>query len=145
VALRQAGNHTKTKKNRWQNEARFSFGKIHQVANVGQLHLGTNYHFAFNKKRNKNNSFYTGAYLKYWDYYNRLTEVHFYNIAPYIAAGRQWHLKQVTIDARINQTISIISWSGMEGTKPGSAWFLSPWPEFISVLPTFTLTVSYKI
>lgn len=130
---------------RWHSEARISLGKIHQVAFVGQLHAGTNYHFMYTSKNNTGNSFYLGGYLKYWDYSNVLTSIHFHNVSPYLAAGRQWHIKRWMIDARLNQTICIVSWSDIENSGVGSSWYLSPWPGFIKVLPTAGLTIAYKI
>ncbi len=125
-------------------EGRLSLSNIHQVAFVGQFHLGTNYYF-LNSKLSKNNmGWYIGGYAKYWDFYNRQTDIHFHNISPYISAGYTFSAKRLQVDLRINQTLAVYSWSSLEHTKGNAAWMFSPWPEFISVIPTITLTMLYK-
>lgn len=128
----------------WRTEARLSLGNIHQVAFVGQLHFGANCHFIFKHEESKNQGLYSGMFLKYWDYYNRLTTVHFHNISPYLTAGYLWNRNRFMFDIRVNQTVAVHSWTSLEDTKSGTDWFFSPWPEFIQVLPTFSFTIGYK-
>jgi hypothetical protein len=129
----------------WRTETRLSLGNIHQVAFIGQLHIGANYHFLFKQEKSKNHGLYSGVFLKYWDYYNRLTTVHFHNISPYLTAGYLWDKKKFMFDIRINQTVAVHSWTNLEDTKAGTDWFFSPWPEFIQVLPTLNFTIGYRL
>ena len=125
-------------------ETRISLGNIHQVARVGQWHIGMNY-YVFRKLNRAPRNMYAGLFFKFWDYYNRLTKVHFLNISPYISIGYRWDMDPIFLDFRLNQTIAIVSWSSLEHTSPGSAWFFSPWPAFMPVLPTITFTVGWKL
>lgn len=125
-------------------EARFSIGNIHQVASVAQFHLGINFFISGDSKKWYSN-FYSGVFFKFWDYHNRLTEIHFYNIAPYIPIGCQLKFDSVILDFRINQAIAVYSWSNLEHSSGGIDWFFSPWPEFIPVLPSLTFSIDYKI
>lgn len=125
-------------------EGRLSLSNIHQVAFVGQFHLGTNYYFQKSKLSKDEMGWYIGGYAKYWDFYNRQTDIHFHNISPYISAGYTFAAKRLLLDLRINQTLAVYSWSSLEHTKGNAAWMFSPWPEFIPVIPTITLTISYK-
>jgi hypothetical protein len=128
---------------RLQTETRLSLGNIHQLAFVGQLHAGVNYHFLLDEEKSRNRGIYAGAFVKYWDYYNRLTHVHFHHLSPYLTLGYQFNRNPWMLDLRLNQTVMIHSWSSMENTSSGTSWFFSPWPAFIPVLPTFSLTLGY--
>lgn len=122
-------------------ETRLALGNIHQIAFVGQLHAGTNYFFF----KRKSYGFYGGGFLKFWDYYNRHTKIHFYNIAPYLAIGFWKEIKQsVLVDVRLNQTIAVHSWSSLDNSASGTDWFFSPWPKFLAVLPLLTVTVGWR-
>ncbi|MBN1543785.1 hypothetical protein JW992_16700 [candidate division KSB1 bacterium] len=121
-------------------ETRVAIGNIHQVARVSQVHLGGHYFPLQNSARF--NSFYVGGYVKFWDYTNRLTKVHFYNLSPYAAIGYRIEFKPLLLDLRLNQTIAVHSWSSLEHSSAGTAWFFSPWPEFLAVMPSLTLTVA---
>jgi hypothetical protein len=125
-------------------EGRLSLSNIHQVAFVGQFHLGTNYYFHKGKINNSKMGWYIGGFAKYWDFYNRQTDIHFHNISPYIGAGYTFSAKRFLVDLRINQTLAVYSWSSLAHTKGNAAWMFSPWPEFIPVIPTISLTISYK-
>ena len=125
-------------------EGRLSLSNIHQVAFVGQFHLGTNYFLQKNKVSEGKKGWYVGVYAKYWDLYNRLTQVHFHSISPYLSLGFMKAKSRFLFDFRLNQTLAVYSWSSLEYTRAGIDWMLSPWPEFIRVLPTLTCTVSYK-
>jgi hypothetical protein len=124
-------------------ESRASIGNIHQVAFVGQLHAGINYYFTNYERNRLNRGIYAGAYLKYWDYTNRLTKIHFYNISPYLNLGYQWNQNRLSYDLRLSQTFAIHSWTSMDATLPGTAWFFSPWPKFIPILPLVSFTIGY--
>jgi len=126
-------------------EGRISLSNIHQVAFVGQIHLGTNYFFQKNKTNIDDNGWHLGGYTKYWDFYNRQTKVHFHNICPYFTVGYTFNAKRLLFDFRINQTVAVLSWSSLEHTRGNIAWMLSPWPEFIPVLPTISITINYKL
>lgn len=130
---------------KFQPEARLSLGSIHQVASVKQFHLGINYHLFYRERQSKNKGLYAGLFLKYWDYGNKLTDVHFFNVSPYAAVGHQWNKNRWMFDLRLNQTIAVHSWTSLEDTQSGTAWFWSPWPEYIAVLPTVNLTIGYRI
>ncbi len=126
-------------------EGRLSLSNIHQVAFVGQFHLGTNYFLQKDKILNGQKGWYVGGYAKYWDFYNRLTHIHFHNISPYLTLGYMKAKSRFLFDFRLNQTLAVYSWSSLEYTRAGIDWMLSPWPEFIPILPTPTLTVCYKL
>lgn len=124
-------------------EARFSWGNTHQIARVAQLHLGMNYFILKNSNKSFNN-FYIGSFLKFWDYYNRLTKIHFYNIAPYLTIGYLFQLEPILLDIRINQTFAVYSWSTLKHSSAGTDWFFSPWPEFLSVMPSLTFSIAWE-
>jgi hypothetical protein len=126
-------------------EGRLSLSNVHQVAFVGQFHLGSNYYLQKNKISKGKKGWYVGAYAKYWDFYNQLTNIHFHNISPYLSLGYTKAMDRFLFDFRLNQTLAVYSWSSLEHTRGNADWMLSPWPEFIPVLPTFTFTVSYRI
>ena len=126
-------------------EGRFSLSNIHQVAFVGQFHLGTNYFLQKNKTLNGKKGWYVGGYAKYWDFYNKETDIHFHSISPYLSLGYMKAKGRFLFDFRLNQTLAVCSWSSLEHSQAAADWMLSPWPEFISVLPTITCTVSYKL
>ena len=122
-------------------ETRLALGNIHQIAFVGQLHAGTNYFFF----KRKSYGFYGGGFLKFWDYYNRYTKIHFYNIAPYVSVGFWKEVKRfILIDVRLNQTIAVHSWSSLEHSSSGTDWFFSPWPKFLAVMPSLTVTLGWR-
>lgn len=123
-------------------ELRFSVGNVHQVATVTQLHLGSNWFF--NQQKDKT-GFYAGAFFKYWQYHNRLTKIDFENISPYITVGNKWIVNNYFIDIRLNQSIATYSWSSKENTKAGTSWSLSPWPDFIRILPMAALTIGILV
>lgn len=124
-------------------EARFSVGNIHRVARVWQVHAGMNY-FPLTRHKQWFRNIYIGGFCKFWDYYNRLTKVNFYNIAPYVTAGYLFQTKAMLFDVRLNQTVAVYSWSDLEHSSAGMAWFFSPWPAFIPVMPSLTFTVGWK-
>jgi len=125
-------------------ETRISLSNIHQIAFVGQIHLGYNRFLKNNTDLENGKGWYFSAYLKYWDFYNRHTKIHFHNICPYISLGHNWELNRFIFDFRLNQTLAVASWSSLENTRGNTAWMLSPWPEFIRVLPTMSFTFAYK-
>lgn len=126
-------------------EGRLSLSNVHQLAFVGQFHLGSNYFFQKNKISKGKKGWYLGAYAKYWDFYNQLTQIHFHNISPYLSLGYMRTMNRFLFDIRLNQTVAVYSWSSLDHTRANTDWMLSPWPEFIPVLPTITFTVSYRI
>lgn len=126
-------------------EGRLSLSNVHQVAFVGQFHLGSNYFVQRKKVSNGQKGWYFGAYIKYWDFYNQLTHIHFHNISPYLSLGYMKEMNRLLFDFRLNQTLSVLSWSSLAYTKANADWMLSPWPEFIKVLPTITFTVSFRV
>jgi hypothetical protein len=130
---------------RWQIEARLSLGSVHQVAFVGQIHWGIDYNMLYRQDQAENKGLYAGMFLKYWDFCNKLTRVHFHNVAPYLTTGYRWDVNRWLFDLRLNQTIAVHSWASLDDTKSGTAWFLSPWPELIRVIPTLSFTVGYKL
>jgi hypothetical protein len=87
---------------------------------------------------------YGGLFCKVWDFYNKQTEVHFSNAAPYLSVGCRFDIRRFYIDTRLNQTFTVLSWCSLEHTRPGIGWFLSPWPGFIPILPTLTCTVGWS-
>jgi hypothetical protein len=110
---------------------------------VGQLHAGINHSFFSGSGDGPFSGLYAGLYLKYWDYHNRLTKKDFHNISPYVAIGFKWTMNRLSADLRMNQTTVVYSWSDLEATRPGASLFLSPWPEFIRVLPMISCTLAY--
>jgi len=123
-------------------ESRLSLGYVNKLAFAGQLHAGSNY-FLFRKLNIKPQNLYIGGFFKLWDYYNRYSKVHFFNLCPYLTLGYQKQISRLFYDIRLNQTLFIYSWSSLEHTSPGHDWFLSPWPAFIPILPTFTFTFGW--
>ncbi|MBN2413104.1 hypothetical protein JXQ31_15565 [candidate division KSB1 bacterium] len=123
-------------------ESRLALGYVNKLAFTGQLHAGSNY-FLFRKLNIRPKNLYIGGFIKFWDYYNRYTKVHFLNLSPYLTLGYRKQIGRLFYDIRLNQTIFVYSWSSLEHTSPGHDWFFSPWPAFIPVLPTFTFTIGW--
>ena len=73
------------------------------------------------------------------------TKVHFYNLVPYLSIGYWIETKPLFFDFKINQTITIYSWSSLPHTSAGADWFFSPWSSFVPVLPTITFTVGWEL
>lgn len=124
-------------------ETRFAAGNIHQIARVVQWHLGMNY-FPLKKNHRWFNDFYLGGFFKFWDYTNRYTKIHFYNIAPYLTLGYLFDLKPIFVDVRLNQTVAVYSWSNLKHSSAGMDWFLSPWPKFLPVMPSLTFSLAWR-
>jgi hypothetical protein len=126
-------------------EARVAMGPLHKVASVNQLHAGTIVHPFLKNEGSELVRIYGGAFAKVWDYHNRLTDIHFFNLSPYVVIGYQHNIHRWMIDLRMNQTLAIVSWTSLENTKQGASGFFSPWPELIKVLPTVTCTIGYRL
>ena len=126
-------------------ECRLILGNIHQVATVGQLHAGVNHHFFTGSGDFSGGGLYAGLYIKYWDYHNRLTKKDFHNVSPYVAVGYKWIRNRISTDLRLNQTTVVYSWTDLEATRPAASVFLSPWPEFVRILPTVTCTIAWRL
>lgn len=124
-------------------ETRFAAGNIHQISRVVQLHAGLNY-FLFTHSGKWSDDFYIGGFIKFWDYYNRLTKIHFYNIAPYLTFGYVFDLNRVLVDVRMNQTVAVYSWSSLIHSSAGMDWFFSPWPEFLPIMPSLTVSLAWR-
>ena len=125
-------------------EARLSISKPNQISFVPQIHLGYNSfilkHFGISKA-----NMYTGGFVKYWDYYNTETKVHFHNIVPYFTIGYMWTNKSnIFYDLRLNQTLYAISWSSQEHSEGSSEFFLSPMKEWIPVMPMLSFNIGYR-
>ncbi|RLD52115.1 MAG: hypothetical protein DRI97_14855 [Bacteroidetes bacterium] len=126
-------------------ETRVAMGSLHQVASVNQLHAGIIVHPFLKNKGSELVRIYGGAFAKVWDYHNRLTDIHFYNLSPYAVIGYHCNFNNWMVDLRMNQTLAIVSWTNLENTKQGASAFFSPWPELIKILPTFTCTIGYRL
>lgn len=124
---------------RWAAETRLSLGNVNKLAFVGQLHAGGYYFLPSGR-----HDFYAGGFLKFWDYYNRLTEIHFLNLAPYAVIGYQYNWPRFFVDIRLNQTIAIFSASTLEHSSPGASWFFSPWPGFMPIMPALSFGIGYR-
>jgi len=127
-----------------QTEGRLSLGRANRAIFIGQFDVGVNYFLRNSLKDNNNKGLYSGVFLKYWDYYNQLTSIHFHNISPYITLGYRWNKNRWLFDLRVKQTIAVHSWTSLEHTKSGTAWFFSPYPELIRVLPVLNFTIGFK-
>lgn len=127
---------------RFCTEIRFAWGDLHQISTLTQIHAGI-MAFPFYGTGKNFGGTCAGIFLKWADYYNHLTQIHFDHIIPYISAGYRFYLSPLYLDLRLNQTFAILSWSDLPYTSSSTAWFFSPWPEFIPVLPTLYLSVSY--
>lgn len=125
-------------------ETRFAAGNIHQIARVVQWHIGMNY-FLLKDSDKWFRNFYPGGFVKFWDYYNRLTKIHFDNIAPYFTLGYLFDMHSILVDVRINQTVAVSTWSSLKHSSAGTDWFFSPWPQFLSVMPSLTISLGWKI
>lgn len=123
-------------------ELRLVLGKPNRLAFVPQLHLG---HAWFPWHSNRSGGFYLGPFIKLWDYYNSATEIHFFNLAPYAAFGWQFTAGRWILDLRLSQTLFVFSCSTLEHSSPGIGWALSPWPDFLPVIPLLSCTVSFRL
>jgi len=125
-------------------EGRLSISKPNQISFCPQIHFGYNSFLLKHFKVSELN-FYTGGFLKYWDYYNTKTKTHFHNIVPYFTIGYMWTMKNnIFMDLRLNQTLYAFSWSSLEHSEGGSEWFLSPMKELTPILPMFSFNVGYR-
>ncbi len=125
-------------------EIRVATGKSNRLAWVHQIHAGA-YCNVLRAIGWSDQQWYIGGFIKGWDYYNTLTEIHFFNIAPYAVLGYKKQRGRFFVDARLAQTAAVLSSSSLEHTQPRADWFLSPWPSFMPVLPTLTINVGYVL
>jgi len=138
------GNLTWFPESRHAWELRMARGHIHPISTVAQIHAGRLV-FPWSDQLNWKRGLYGAVFAKAWSYRNTATEVRFNHAAPYLAAGYFKSGKRFSFDLRINQTLAIVSWSSLAHTQPGSALFLSPWPAFLPVIPTVTLSVGVPL
>jgi len=125
-------------------ETRLALGKPHKLAFVPQLHAGFLY-YPWHRWEFLPHQLYCGTFLKFWDYYNTLSQIHFCNLGNSFVIGYRLPIRSFFADFRINQTTAVLSWSSLENTGIGTDWCFSPWPSFFPVIPTFTLTVGYQL
>ena len=155
-------------------ELRLAFGSANQIMFISNIHIGYNFFpfdLIFNKTklkrqiekcRNKSKfynkfknslsifdptekGFYFGGYIKYFDIYNILTEIHFFNIMPYVAIGYVFEIGKIFFDIRISQTLCSLSWSNLSHTLPGFSHYFSPAPALTPILPGISLIFGYLI
>lgn len=108
-------------------EVRTAFGASHANTFIPQLHIGYNRYFLDQR-------LFTGLYLRYFDNYNTLTNVHFFNLSPYLTVGTRWQVAgPVSMDARIGWDFASVSWSSLEHSQGVAGFILLP--------PTFALNL----
>lgn len=131
-------------------ESRFSTGAIDETFYSTQFHIGYSYSFMnFFKQRNNKDTLamglYAGIFVKFLDIYNKLTNVHFGHIVPYITIGYQFDvIENVFIDIRAVQSFAIISFSNLDHSNSGTDFFFSHIPEMVDYHPCISIDIGYR-
>jgi hypothetical protein len=127
-------------------EARLILGSPHGLdfSFMPQLHAVYNFFLRDPEKQGRNNGFYLGANLRFWDMYYRTSRNHYFNLAPAVDAGYMWNPGKLFIDLRANQMFAVLTWSNQEHTSPAVKFFLSPIPEFSPVVGFVSVNVGYR-
>jgi hypothetical protein len=130
-------------KNYYNLETRLTIGQSNPYNFVPQIQFGYNY-FLIAKIKSNENGFYIGGFLRYWDYINRYNSSNLQNITTNFTLGYMWKKSNIIFDLRLNQPITIFSFSNIEHTKPKFELNLSSMPYFLPIMPALSLNIGYK-
>jgi len=123
-------------------ETRLTYGKSNEYNRIPQVQFGWNF-FIFDYFKHNQSGWYVGSFARYWLYYNKYTEQGLQNITTNITLGYLWKKNRMIYDFRLNQPLTIYSWSTIEHTKSGFEVNMSPMPEFSPVLPFISINIGY--
>ncbi len=124
-------------------ETRLTYGKSNDYNTIPQFQLGYNF-FALDFAKNNESGWYIGGFARYWVYRNKYTKANLNNITTNLTLGYMWKKKSLMYDFRINQPLTIYSFSSIENTHSGFEMNFSPMPEFSPVLPFFSINIGYQ-
>jgi len=124
-------------------ETRITLGQSNPYTFVPQFQLGYNL-FVFDYLHKKGSGWYVGAFARYWDYYNKYSKIGFQNITTNFNLGYMWKKSNFIADFRINQPITIYTFSNLEHTKSAFNLNLSSMPYFLPVMPALSLNLGFK-
>ena len=121
-------------------EARITLGRSNPYNRIVQLQTAYLFH-AWGYWKQQSSGWYTGASLRYWDYYNTDTETHLHNFTTNLLLGYQWESGKWLWDLRLNQPLTIYSVSSIEHTESKFRFCFSPMDGLSPVLPFIGFTV----
>jgi len=124
-------------------ELRASFSKM-DFATIPQIQAGYFYFFRGSSPNLTNKGLYGGVNIRFWDYYNRNTQIHNYSIMPVLSAGYRFNISDFYLDARVNQMLCVYSWSTLNHSNSAFGWLFSPLPKFVKVLPMVNFDFGYR-
>ncbi len=130
-------------KNYYNLETRITIGQSNPYNFIPQISIGYNY-FLVAKIKSNENGFYLGAFLRYWDYINLYNSANLQNITTNFTLGYMWKKNKIIFDLRLNQPITIFSFSNIEHSQPKFELNLSPMPYFLPVMPVLSFNIGYK-
>jgi len=108
-----------------------------------QIHAGYNF-FILDQFDKTNKGLYVGGDLRFWDSYNKVTGIHFANLAPSLRLGYWFEIaERVVVDVRINQIFAYYSWTSLQNASPAFKFKLSP-IDGIPILPFASLNLGWK-
>ncbi len=124
-------------------ETRLTYGKSNDYNRIPQAQLGYNFFIVDYFKHNES-GWYIGGFARYWLYQNKYTKTNLNNITSNFTIGYVWKKKNVIYDLRMNQPLTIYSFSNIENTKPKFESNFSPMPNFLPVLPFLSFNIGFK-
>jgi len=124
-------------------ETRLTYGKSNDYNSIPQIQFGYNFFILDYFKKNES-GWYIGGFARYWLYHNKYTKADLHNLTTNMTIGYAWKKNRIIYDFRINQPLTIYSSSNIENTKSGFEMNFSPMPEFLPILPFFSINIGYK-
>ncbi len=124
-------------------ETRLTYGKSNDYNSIPQIQFGYNFFILDYFKKNES-GWYIGGFARYWLYHNKYTKADLHNLTTNMTIGYAWKKNRIIYDFRINQPLTIYSSSNIENIKSGFEMNFSPMPEFLPILPFFSINIGYK-
>lgn len=124
-------------------DAKIVAGSCDQISFTPQLHAGYSF-YLLDQLNLTNKGLYIGADLRFWDQWNTMTGVHYFDLLPFARLGYFLEIKRFIVDLRIDQWLGVFSWTTEGHTAPTLTLGLSPFPEITPVLPLLSLNLGWK-
>lgn len=123
-------------------ELRCSYGRSNPYNRIPQLQLG--YMFLVRDYIKKNqSSFYVGAHMRYWDYYNTLNDSQRHSLTASLSIGFFKRFHHFLLDFRVQQPFLIFTQTNIPHSKAAMGFNFSPMPKLSPVLPFLSLNIGY--